>query len=130
MTDQETKDAQEAKVETEQTIQKTTTVQASPRRSQNRSNVVVRVIWYIAGLLLVLLAFRFVLALLGANLDNGFANFIFKTTTPFVSPFFGLFSYTPKYGVAQLVPSVLVAMVVYALVAWGIVKLITITREP
>jgi hypothetical protein len=130
MIEQETKVAPEAKVETEQTIQKTTTVQESPRRPQNRSNIVVRVIWYIAGLLLVLFAFRFVLALLGANLDNGFANFIFTTSAPFVSPFFGLFSYTPEYGVAQLEPSVLVAMAVYALVAWGMVKLMTITREP
>jgi len=88
----------------------------------------VRVIWYIAGLLLILLAFRFILALLGANLQNGFATFIFNTTLPFARPFFSLFSYKPTYGVAQLEPSVLVAMVVYALVAWGITKLVNITR--
>lgn len=93
-----------------------------------RRVIVVRVIWYIAGLLLILLAFRFILALLGANLHNGFAAFVFQTTLPFVSPFFSLFRYTPTYGVAQLEPSVLIAMVVYALVAWGITKLVTIAR--
>lgn len=90
--------------------------------------IAVRVIWYIAGVLLVLLAFRFVLALLGANQQNGFANFIFSTTYPFALPFFSLFSYTPTYGVAQLESSVLVAMAVYALAAWGITKLVNITR--
>lgn len=88
-----------------------------------------RVVWYVMGVLLILLAFRFVLALLGANLQNGFATFVFNTTYPFVLPFFSLFGYTPTYGVAQLEPSVLVAMAVYALIAWGIVKLVNITRN-
>lgn len=96
--------------------------------TNRKRTITVRVIWYIAGLLLILLAFRFVLALLGANLQNGFANFIFSTTYPFVLPFFSLFSYTPTYGVAQLESSVLVAMAVYALVAWGITKLVNLTR--
>jgi uncharacterized protein YggT (Ycf19 family) len=96
--------------------------------TNTKRTIVVRVIWYIEGLLLILLAFRFVLALLGANLQNGFATFIFNTTFPFVRPFFSLFRYTPAYGVAHVEPSVLVAMAVYALVAWGITKLVTITR--
>ncbi|MCY0875581.1 MAG: YggT family protein [Firmicutes bacterium] len=97
--------------------------------SVGNRTIIIRVIWYIAGLLLILLGFRFVLALLGANLQNGFANFIFSITHPFVLPFFGLFNYTPTYGVVQFEASVLVAMAVYALVAWGITKLVNITRS-
>lgn len=95
----------------------------------HRRMVAARIVWYIAGLILVLLGFRFVLALLGANLSNAFANGIFKITNPLVNPFYSLFGYTPKYGVAELQVSVLVAMAVYALVAWGIVRLIFITSH-
>lgn len=104
------------------------TVRKVEANAGNRT-ITIRVIWYIAGLLLILLGFRFVLALLGANLQNGFANFIFSITYPFALPFFSLFSYTPTYGVVQLESSVLVAMAVYALAAWGITKLVNITRK-
>ncbi len=87
-----------------------------------------RIIWYIGGAISILLAFRFVLALLGANPASAFAHFIYNVTTPLVSPFFGLFGYTPTYGVSRLEVFTLVAIAVYALVAWGLVKLVTITR--
>lgn len=87
-----------------------------------------RVIWYIGGLISTLLAFRFVLALLGANADNAFAHFVYSVTTPLVSQFFNLFGYTPTYGVSRLEVSTLVAIAVYTLVAWGLVKLVTVAR--
>ena len=89
-----------------------------------------RVIWFIGGAIAILLAFRFVLALLGANTANGFAQFIYSVTTPLASPFFSLFGYTPTYGSSHLEVSTLVAIAVYSLVAWGLVKLVTITRSP
>jgi hypothetical protein len=82
-------------------------------------NVVSRVIWFVAGILLLLLAFRFLLALLGANPSNGFANFIYDTSHPFVAPFFGLFHYNNiNYGVSRFEVYTLVAMLVYAAIAW------------
>lgn len=87
-----------------------------------------RIIYYILGVIEVLLAFRFILALLGANRANGFADFVFGVSYPFAAPFFGLFGYQPTYGSAQLELSTLVAMAVYALIAWGIVKLIRLPR--
>ena len=92
------------------------------------STIAVRVIWYIVGVILALLAFRFILPLVGANLNTGFANLIFGLTSPFVVPFAGLFRNTPITGTAQLEPNVLVAMAVYALVGWGLVKLVTIAK--
>lgn len=100
----------------------------SVQDAKRRQTLIVRGTWYVEGLLLVLLAFRFVLALLGANPHNAFASLIYSTTLPFVSPFFSLFGYSAAYGVARLEVSTLVAMAVYALAGWGIVKLVTITR--
>lgn len=91
-------------------------------------NTASNIVWFIAGVLLVLLAFRFVLALLGANSANNFTHFIYTITYPFASPFFGVFGYTIHYGVSEFELSTLVAMVVYALIAFGITKLITIRR--
>ena len=92
-------------------------------------NVATRVVWYVAGVLLTLLALRFVLALLGANPGNGFANFIYSITYPFVAPFFSLFSYNLSYSVAHFELYTLIAMAVYALVAYGITRLINLSRD-
>lgn len=88
-----------------------------------------RVVWFIAGILLILLAFRFIFVLLGANPANGFANFIYSTSHPFAAPFFGIFGYSLHYGISRVELSTLVAMAVYALIAFGITRLLTI-RQP
>lgn len=92
------------------------------------ATVAERIIWFLAGVLLVLLAFRFVLTLLGANPNNEFANFIYQTSYPFVAPFFNLFGYNLQYGVAKVEIYTLVAMAVYAVIAWGLTSLVTIGR--
>lgn len=86
------------------------------------------IIYYILGLLEGLLAIRFVLSLLGANQNNGFAQFIYNLTYPFVAPFFGLFGYTFQYGVARFEFETLVAMAIYALIGYAIARLLSIGR--
>ena len=93
------------------------------------ANIAARIVWYIAGIILVLLAFRFVLTLLGANSANQFANFIYDASHPFVAPFFGLFGYDLQYGVSKFETYTLVAMLVYTVIAWGIAKLFTLKRD-
>ena len=88
-----------------------------------------RVIYYLTAVLLTLLAFRFVLSLLGANKGNGFANAIYGVTYPFVAPFFGLFGYNVQYGVARFEIETLVAAAVYGLVGYGVAKLVRIGRK-
>jgi hypothetical protein len=89
-----------------------------------------RLVWFIAGVLLTLLAFRFVLAALGANPGNAFVQFIYNTSHPFVAPFFGLFSYDPlSTGASRFEIYTLIAMAVYALVAYGLARLLTIDRR-
>src|ERR1035437_7962848 len=103
------------------TVQKTTEVNNPQAKTEHHQNVSERVVWFVAGVLLVLLGFRFLLSLLGANTTNGFANFIYSTSHPFVSPFFSLFSYRSYVnGVSHFEIYTLVAMVFYAVVAWGI----------
>lgn len=97
--------------------------------ADHKQNVAQRVIWYIAGVILVLLGFRFILSLLGANQSNGFANFIYSVSHPFVSPFFSLFSYNYNYGVSRFEIYTLVAMAVYAVVAWGLAKIFSLNRH-
>ena len=101
-----------------------------PGRSRRRSQTIAaRIIWYVAGVLLVLLALRFIFALLSANPANAIVQFINNASYPFVKPFFNLFGYSFHYGRARFETFTLVAMLIYALVAFGLAKLVTITRD-
>ena len=101
----------------------------APAAQGQQSSIATRIVWYIAGVVLALLAFRFVLVLLGANPANSFANFIYTTSHPLAAPFFGIFGYSLRYGVSKVELSTLVAMAVYALVAYGITRLLTIGQS-
>jgi YggT family protein len=71
----------------------------------------------------VLIAFRVVLKLLAANPANLFAEFIYGVTAPFVFPFQGLFV-TPSSGGFVLELSSIVAIFVYMLIAYALVRLV------
>ncbi len=98
-------------------------------RTSQTSGIVVaqRAIWFIVGVVDTLLAIRFVLLLLGANQGAGFVDFIYGITGVFVAPFVGIFG-EPIYGRFVFEWSSLLAIVVYTLIGWGIVKLITLSR--
>jgi len=124
--------------ETEQTteVQETTTQPNGARverhnvsRSTQTSGVVVaqRVIWFIVGVINTLVAIRFVLLLLGANQSAGFVDFIYGITAVLVAPFVGIFG-QPVFGQFMFDWSSILAIVVYSLIAWGLAKLMTLTR--
>lgn len=92
----------------------------------SNSVVAQRVVWYVTGVIVALLALRLVLQLLGANEGNGFVDFIYGLSGVFAAPFFGMFSYEPSYGVSYFEVSTLVALVIYTLVGWGVAKLFTL----
>lgn len=79
-------------------------------------------VWYILGVLEALLAFRFVLKLLAANPNAGFSSFIYGVTYPFVAPFLAVFKVSRVEG-NVLEWTTLLAMFVYWLIAWAIIKL-------
>ena len=86
-------------------------------------------VYFLFGVLEILLAFRFVLKLTGASISSGFVGFIYGLTGIFIMPFEGIFHRGYAQGIetkAVLEPSTLVAIIVYAALAWGIVKLIRI----
>ena len=87
-----------------------------------------RVVWYITGIIIALLVLRLVLLMLAANDNAGFVSFIYTVSGLFAAPFFGIFKYQPTYGQFTFEVSTVVAIVVYALVGWGIAKLATLSR--
>ncbi|HET7099384.1 MAG TPA: YggT family protein [Patescibacteria group bacterium] len=87
------------------------------------------IIYYIFGVVEILLVFRLILKLTGANPGSGFVSFIYSLTQLFVLPFSGIFRGATTQGnvvTAILEPSTLVALVVYAVLAWGITQLVEI----
>lgn len=95
-------------------------------KAEYRMNLAARIIYFIGGVIIALLAIRFLLALLGANPSNGFANFIFHASHPFAAPFFSLFSYNQILGRSRFEAGTLVAIVVYAIVMALLARLVTI----
>jgi YggT family protein len=83
---------------------------------------VIQLVYLVFGLIEALIAIRFVLKALGANPSAGFAQFIYGITNPLVAPFYGLFGNPASQGSVLEVHSI-VALIVYALLAWLIVRL-------
>ncbi|MDO8514435.1 MAG: YggT family protein [bacterium] len=81
-----------------------------------------QIVWYILGLVEVLLAFRFVLKLLGANATAGFTSFIYGVTHVFAAPFLNVFRVSQVAG-NVFEWTTLLAMFVYLVLAYGVVRL-------
>lgn len=85
-----------------------------------------QIIWYIFAFIEIVLAFRFVLKLLGANPNAGFTEFVYGLSQPFAGPFLDIFHASANQG-AETTSffewSTLVAAVVYIVITWGITKI-------
>jgi hypothetical protein len=81
-----------------------------------------QIVWYVLGLIEVLLVFRFLLKLFGANPDAGFTSFIYGVTYVFAAPFLNVFNRTQVAGSVFEWTSLL-AMLVYWVIAVGIIRL-------
>ena len=126
---QPTSEVKETTTRAGNTVEKTTQVRDGSVEQEHNAIVADRIIWLIAGIITTLLSFRFVLALLGANPNNGFVDFIYSLSQPFVAPFFGIFSYDSTYtGVGRFELYTLIAIAVYLVLAWLISKIININR--
>ena len=86
-----------------------------------------QIVWYIIGLLEALLAFRFVLKLLGANSAAGFSSFIYGVTYPFAAPFLTVFKMTKVEG-SVFEWTTLLAMLVYWFIALAIGNLLVMGK--
>jgi len=81
-----------------------------------------QIVWYILSVIEVLLLFRFLLKLIGANPDAGFSAFIYILSYPFAAPFLYVVRSTQVSG-SVFEWTTLLAMLVYYIVAWGIVRI-------
>jgi hypothetical protein len=87
----------------------------------------VQIVWYVLGILEVLLAFRFFLKLAGANPYAGFTQIIYTITYPFAAPFLDVFRISVVEG-KVFEWTTLLAMVVYWLIALAISHLFVMSR--
>ncbi len=87
------------------------------------------VVWFVVGVVEIFIAARFLGKLFGASAHSAFVNFIYQVSGPMVAPFTGIFgdtgTRTNTFETASLV-----ALVVYAVIGWGLVVLIRIVTAP
>ena len=87
------------------------------------------VVGFVVGAIDILIAARFLGKLLGASSQSAFVNFIYQVSSVMVAPFTGIFgdtgTKTNTFETASLV-----AIVVYAVIGWGLVVLIRIITAP
>ena len=86
-----------------------------------------QIVWYILGVVEVLLAFRFLLRMTGANPAAGFSSFIYSVTWLFAEPFIAVFNSTRVEG-SIFEWTTLLEMVVYWIVAMGIIRLFLMSK--
>jgi len=84
-----------------------------------------QLVWLLFGILEALIGLRVLLKLIAANPNSPFAALVYSASSLFVWPFAGLTRTPAAEGMVLDIPSI-IAMFVYALVAWAIVRLIWI----
>src|ERR1035437_10801281 len=87
-----------------------------------------QVIWYILGVIDLLLAFRMTLKALGANPSSGFASLVYALSNPLTLPFSGILGVTGTSQGNFFEWSTIIAAVVYALIALGLVELMQLIK--
>lgn len=99
------------------------------KREATSTQTIEYLIYFIFGALEILLGFRILFKLLGANTLSIFVSLVYSATAIFIMPFEGIFRRGFNEGIetaSVLEPSAIVALIVYAILAMGIAKLIRI----
>jgi hypothetical protein len=89
-----------------------------------------QIVWFVIGLIIALIALRFVLLALGANPDNGFARFTYGLSRLFVLPFIGIFGSEPSIEGSYFEFASLIAIAVYLLLGWIINRVLELVMAP
>jgi len=100
--------------------------EASVVKSSTPARRAMEVIYLLFGIIDAILLIRLVLKLLGANPHAGFAQFIYGLTDFFLAPFKGLLP-TIVSGQSVLELSLIFAILIYSLIAVGLVRLVAIS---
>jgi len=98
----------------------------APQKVYDKKKIIVRfdqTVWYVLGVIEVLLIFRLALKALGANPMAGFTSIVYGITNPLIIPFRGILGVFVS-GNSVIDWSTVIAALVYLVVAWGLVYLI------
>lgn len=98
------------------------------RNSSSEGSMAKRIVMVLFSLIEVILGFRFVFKLMGANPSNVFVKGLYDVTQIFVGVFEGIFSKATTTGAeatAIFEPATLIAIIVVGLIAWGVMKLMS-----
>ncbi|MBN2119074.1 MAG: YggT family protein [Anaerolineales bacterium] len=99
-------------------------VQQEPEREQRIFTFkITQLIWLFLGVLEALIALRIGLKLIGANPESPIVALIYGLTHLFLFPFQGMVA-TPTAGSMVLELSSLFAMLIYALIAWAVERIV------
>jgi hypothetical protein len=82
----------------------------------------IQIIWLFFGIVEGLIGLRIVLKLIASNPDNAFARFVYDASGLFVGPFVTLTGSPSSGGMTLEIPSI-IAMAVYALLGWVLVRI-------
>ena len=99
-------------------------------RRANLRYWITRVVYFVLGVMEVIMGLRFIFRLLGANQGSSFVMVLYDLSHVFVAPFNGIFNDQTIGRVSVFEVSTLIAMLIYALIAWGIVGLSRVVLAP
>lgn len=88
-----------------------------------------RLIYFVFGVIEILIALRVLLKLIAANTGSGFTRFIYGITGPFVAPFKGIVDSPSARNGAVFEISSILAIVIYLLLSWLSVRLFLLLIE-
>ena len=109
---------------TDNRVSEVRTTQKEPERERRIFTFkATQLVWLVFGILEALIALRIGLKLIGANPASPIAVFIYGFTSLFLFPFEGLMG-APAAGNMVLEISSVIAMVVYALIAWALERIV------
>lgn len=108
----------------ENRVSEVRTSQSEPEREQRIfSFKATQLVWLLFGILEALIALRIGLMLVGANPASPVVALIYGITALFLIPFVGLIG-SPTFGGMVLEISSMFAMLIYALIAWAIERVV------
>lgn len=88
-----------------------------PTFNQNGYGLIGGMVSLFFGLILSIVALRFLFRLLGANPSNSIVSWIYEASQPLVAPFFGIFNHDISLMTGRLELETLLALVVYGVIA-------------
>lgn len=104
-----------------------TEVSSSQREPEREQRIftfkATQLIWLLFGILEAMIALRIGLKLIGANPDSPIVALIYGFTSLFLFPFEGLIG-SPAFGSMVLELSSMFAMLIYALIAWAMERIV------